>query len=86
MSYPPIVCSPLSHAQVYSGIKDAADKLKTLLASKPHEVRAEAKYYCDVIKPQMLVVRELVDKAEGLLEKGLYPYPSYETMLYSHHS
>jgi len=72
--------------EVYSGIKDAADKLKTLLASKPHEVRAEAKYYCDVIKPQMLVVRELVDKAEGLLEKGLYPYPSYETMLYSHHS
>lgn len=28
----------------------------------------------------------LTPKAEGLIEAGLYPYPTYEAMLYSHHS
>jgi len=72
--------------QVYSGIKEEIDKMKALLNSKPHDVREEAKFLCDTIKPQMSVVRALVDKAEGLLEDGIYPFPTYETMLYSHHS
>jgi len=70
----------------YTGIKTEADKLQQVFAKKPHDLQAEATYLCDVIKPQMLAVRALVDKAEGLLEAGLYPYPTYETLIYSHHS
>merc|ERR1712084_1423 len=70
----------------YTGIKKETDKLSQLFEKKPHDMQAEAKYFCDVIKPQMLELRKLVDKAEGLLEAGLYPYPSYETLIYSHHS
>eukprot|EP00928_Gymnodinium_smaydae_P091098 TRINITY_DN7479_c2_g1_i1.p1 TRINITY_DN7479_c2_g1~~TRINITY_DN7479_c2_g1_i1.p1 ORF type:complete len:713 (-),score=141.63 TRINITY_DN7479_c2_g1_i1:163-2190(-) len=70
----------------YLGIKTETDKLKSLFEKKPHTLQAEATYLCDVIKPQMLAVRALVDKAEGLLEKSLYPYPTYEELLYAHHS
>jgi len=71
---------------VYIGIKTENDKLKALFEKKPHDLRAEATYFCDTIKPQMLAVRAMVDKAEGLLEAGLYPYPTYEEIIWSHHS
>jgi glutamine synthetase len=70
----------------YTGIKRESDKLRQIFEKKPHDLHAEATYLCDVIKPQMLAVRSLVDKAEGLLEAGLYPYPTYESLIYSHHS
>lgn len=72
--------------ETYNGIKLEIDKLKQLVASKPHDLVAEAEYLCNTVKPQMGVLRSLVDKAEGLLQKGLYPYPTYETLIYSHHS
>jgi len=71
---------------IYAGIMAASEELKKLFAAKPHALAAEATYLCNTIKPQMAVVRDLVDKAEGLIEKGLYPYPTYEEMIYSHHS
>merc|ERR1712014_198857 len=71
---------------VYGNIKKETDKLSELFAKKPHDLAAEATYLCDVVKPQMGVVRGLVDKAEGLLQKSLYPFPTYEQMIYSHHS
>jgi len=70
----------------YTGIKTEVDALKSMFAKKPHELKKEAEFLCDVIKPQMAKLRALVDKAEGLLEKGLYPYPTYEDLIYSHHS
>uniref|UniRef100_A0A7S2VPI7 Uncharacterized protein n=1 Tax=Zooxanthella nutricula TaxID=1333877 RepID=A0A7S2VPI7_9DINO len=70
---------------VYIGIKAQKDKLKKLFGSRPHDLPKEALYLCDVVKPQMDVVRKLVDQAEGLLQKGLYPYPTYAELIYSHH-
>merc|ERR1711920_1194610 len=70
----------------YTSIKTETDKLKALFDKKPHDLKAEATYLCDTIKPQMAAIRALVDKAEGLLEAGLYPYPTYEELIYSHHS
>merc|ERR1712176_1651544 len=70
----------------YIGIKTETDKLKALFEKKPHELKAEATFLCDTIKPQMQAIRALVDKAEGLLEAGLYPYPTYEELIYSHRS
>jgi len=71
---------------VYSGIKAETDKLRALMEKKPHELKAEATYLCDTVKPQMAALRALVDKAEGLMERSLYPYPTYEELVYSHHA
>jgi len=75
-----------SREATYTSIKTETDKLRDLFGKKPHDIRAEATYLCDTIKPQMAAIRTLVDKAEGLLEAGLYPYPTYEELIYSHHA
>jgi len=72
-------------AKVYLSIKEESDKLRQLMAAVPSGDAEEATYFCDVVKPQMAVTREFVDKAEGLIERDLYPYPTYESMVYSHH-
>jgi glutamine synthetase len=74
-----------NRAKVYAAIKVETDRLGELLAAVPSGGAAEATYYSEVVKPQMVVARALVDKAEGLIERSLYPYPTYETMVYSHH-
>jgi glutamine synthetase len=74
-------------SETYKGIKAESDKLRELLAKVPHgDLPQEAEYFCNTVKPQMVAIREVVDKAEGLMEQGLYPYPTYEQMLYEHHS
>jgi len=71
---------------VYEGIVEQMEKLKASFSAKPHSSLAEeATYLCDTVKPQMAQLRAAVDKAENLLENGLYPYPTYEQMIYSHH-
>merc|ERR1712137_470145 len=74
-----------TRATVYSAIAKEADKLSALLEKVPHDMVAEAEYLCETVKPQMDSVRQLVDQAEGLIQAGLYPYPTYEQMLYHHH-
>lgn len=70
---------------IYRSIKSENDKLKGLLAAVPHgDIQDEAFYFCGTIKPQMETVRSYVDQAEGLMEAGLYPYPTYEALCYSH--
>jgi len=71
--------------EVYRNIIAETDKLKNFISKMPDSLDAEAKYLCDVVKPQMNALRKLVDQAEGLMEKALYPYPTYEKLLYSHH-
>jgi len=74
-------------AATYKGVKTETDKLKVMISKIPHgNMAKEADYFCNTVKPQMVVIRNLADKAEGLMEKGLYPYPTYEQMLYDHHS
>ena len=70
----------------YRSIKQETERLRQMMERRPEELAEDASYLCNEVKPQMQVIRECVDKAEGLLEDGLYPYPSYETMLYSHWS
>jgi glutamine synthetase len=73
-------------ATVYESIVKEVTKLKTIMADahKP-SLAEEAAYLCNTVKPQMSALRAAVDKAEGLLEASLYPYPTYETLIYSHH-
>jgi len=71
---------------VYGGIKKECDKLQELYGKKPHDLKQEAFYFADVVKPQMLTLRALVDRAESLIQKDLYPFPTYEQLIYSHHT
>jgi len=70
---------------LYSSVKTETEKLAKMMKEAPNEVVAEADYLCDKVKEQMVKVRSLVDESEGMLHKGLYPYPTYESMLYHHH-
>jgi glutamine synthetase len=74
-----------SRKALYTSVKTETEKLAKMMSETPHDMVAEAEYLCDKVKDQMVKVRTLVDEAEGILEKGLYPYPSYESMLYHHH-
>eukprot|EP00913_Durusdinium_trenchii_P027343 g25652.t1 len=70
----------------YEEVVDRLEKLKSCLVSKPHgDLEKEAAYFCDTVKPLMVSLRESVDNAESLMETGLYPYSTYEQMIYSHH-
>mmetsp|Transcript_100233 Transcript_100233/g.292302 ORF Transcript_100233/g.292302 Transcript_100233/m.292302 type:complete len:102 (+) Transcript_100233:2-307(+) len=75
-----------SREAFYEGIATETDKLQDLLAATPSgSLEREAAYLCDVVKPQMDVLRGLVDEAEGRMQAGLYPYPTYQELLFSHH-
>jgi len=74
-----------ARAKTYEAINTETDKLAALVKAVPHDMVGEAEYFCDTVKPQMAELRKLVDEAEGLLDAGLYPYPTYEAMLYHHH-
>jgi len=70
----------------YTAVKKETDALKQIFSNKPHDLAAEAAYLCEKVKPQMNAVRAAVDEAERLMRKDLYPYPTYEDLIYSHHS
>jgi len=72
--------------ELYKQIKDECDRLKSLMGGLPEDLVKEAFYLCDTVKPQMETLRALVDRAEGLMQASLYPYPNYEALVYSHHT
>merc|ERR1719437_369197 len=57
----------------YNSIKVETDKLKALFEKKPHELKAEATFLCDTIKPQMQAVRAVVDKPRGSCKQACIP-------------
>eukprot|EP00448_Togula_jolla_P005581 CAMPEP_0170598024 /NCGR_PEP_ID=MMETSP0224-20130122/16022_1 /TAXON_ID=285029 /ORGANISM="Togula jolla, Strain CCCM 725" /LENGTH=729 /DNA_ID=CAMNT_0010922539 /DNA_START=93 /DNA_END=2282 /DNA_ORIENTATION=+ len=74
-----------SRTEVYSSIAKQTQKLKDVMAKLPSDMVAEANYLCDTVLPAMNTLREEVDKAETLMDADLYPYPNYESLIYSHH-
>jgi len=49
------------------------------------ELEEQAEYLCKEVKPQMDALRKRADDAEDLMDKSVYPFPTYEQMLYRHH-
>mmetsp|Transcript_50348 Transcript_50348/g.90416 ORF Transcript_50348/g.90416 Transcript_50348/m.90416 type:complete len:762 (+) Transcript_50348:58-2343(+) len=72
-------------SSLYPQVLAEAAKLEQLIKSVPQDMAAEASFLCEVVKPKMVELRKLVDDAEGLMESSLYPFPTYEQILYSHH-
>merc|ERR1719265_865380 len=69
-----------NRSSLYEQISAEKTKLKKLLSevSSKGSIEEEAIFFCEKVKPQMAVLRSVVDEAEGVMEVGLYPYPSYE--------
>merc|ERR1712048_107343 len=72
-------------SQLYRKVKHQAEQLRSLADKRPHDLKAEAAYMCDTVKPQMELLRSHVDEAESIMEKSMYPFPTYEQLLYGHH-
>jgi len=72
-------------SKVYAAVCEESKKLEDLMAKLPSDLPKQAKYLCDTVKPQMAALRQQVDNSEKLMESSLYPYPTYKTLLYSHH-
>ena len=72
-------------AKVYAAIPPALAEVEKLFAAKPHDLAAEATYLCDTVKPAMDKLRAAVDAAEAEMDAALYPYPTYEALVFSHH-
>jgi glutamine synthetase len=71
--------------KVYERIIAENTKLKELMQKVPaDDSEKEAFYYCETVKPQLENLRSQVDKAEELMSADLYPFPTYEQLLYSH--
>jgi glutamine synthetase len=71
--------------KVYERITEENKKLKSVLEKVPSDdSEKEAFYYCETVKPQMEALRSVVDKAEELMASDVYPFPTYEQLLYSH--
>merc|ERR1711881_90772 len=71
--------------KVYDRISAENQKLKEMLSKAPSDsAEKEAFYYCETVKPQLENLRSNVDEAEALMSKDLYPFPTYEDLLYSH--
>ena len=64
----------------------AASSLEKAIAATPEGPAASARYCCDVLKVQMDAVRELSDSAELTTTKKLWPYASYQDILFGHHT
>merc|ERR1711907_191659 len=71
--------------KVYDRISAENQKLKEMLSKVPSDsAEKEAFYYCETVKPQMEALRSQIDKAEELMSADLYPFPTYEQLLFSH--
>ncbi|MBE2223533.1 MAG: glutamine synthetase III [Anaerolineae bacterium] len=66
-------------------VKYLQDNLAALEMKMTHEadsVLAEAQYACDVLMPQINLVRKYADELEGYVADDLWPLPTYQEMLF----
>merc|ERR1711988_1524581 len=71
--------------KVYKALADAvADLVKVRAEKLPDDVAKQAQWAKDSLKVAMNKVREAHDAAESLIESKLYPFPTYEELLFPH--
>eukprot|EP00998_Keelungia_sp_KM082_P003572 NODE_14439_length_421_cov_21.292517_g14416_i0.p1 GENE.NODE_14439_length_421_cov_21.292517_g14416_i0~~NODE_14439_length_421_cov_21.292517_g14416_i0.p1 ORF type:complete len:110 (+),score=29.31 NODE_14439_length_421_cov_21.292517_g14416_i0:22-330(+) len=71
--------------QAYDAVVSTTSKLEATLTSVPEDTDKAACYFADVVKPAMEEVRTASDNAEGLVQASLWPFPTYQDMLFAHH-
>merc|ERR1719277_1664974 len=76
---------------LYKKLADETANLAKMVASAGgdghgfDDAKGAANFAKDKLKVQMAAVRAAHDEAEAKLASGLYPYPTYAEMLFSHH-
>lgn len=69
----------------YKALADAVASLESATAAWPgDDLVSEANYAADTVKPAMAAVRAAHDEAETLIASDLYPFPTYDEMLFQH--
>ena len=62
----------------------AAEALESALAQTPADgALAQAEYYRDKVIPAMTALRSAADQLEPLVDKALWPFPTYSDLLFS---
>ncbi|KAG8461968.1 hypothetical protein KFE25_013987 [Diacronema lutheri] len=71
---------------LYASLLDAVAALEAAYDAIPHaDVQTEAHYVSDALVPAMAAVRKVADEIEVVMEKGVYPFPTYLELLTGHH-
>jgi glutamine synthetase len=71
---------------VYAELGRATQQLEDVLAAVPKDdLKEEAHYIKDKLRPQLVAARKAAEAVEKLLSKKLYPFPTYQDILFSHH-
>lgn len=75
-------------AGVYEKVTKTLTTLNDLLAGFDtlESAKEAARYSVDTAKPGMVKARVAVEDCEKLMDKDLYPYPTYLDMLFPHHN
>ncbi len=60
-----------------TSLEDVTDKGLTM-----EEGKTQAEYYRDVVKPAMAELRSPIDKLEIIVDKRMWPFPSYGDLIY----
>ncbi|MFO7680773.1 MAG: glutamine synthetase III [Chloroflexota bacterium] len=63
-------------------LQDSLDELEKKMDHEADSVMAEAQYACEVLVPQIGMVRKYADKLEGYVADDLWPLPTYQEMLF----
>jgi glutamine synthetase len=71
---------------VYAELAQGIIKLEDALAGVPKDdLKAEAHYCKDKLRPMLRETRLRAEAVEKLLSSKLYPFPTYQDILFSHH-
>lgn len=63
---------------------EKTQNLEAVIANIPHD-DSEAKYCQESVRPAMDAVRAICDSLERNVSSKVWPFPSYEKLVYSHH-
>jgi glutamine synthetase len=63
-------------------LQDSINALEKVMGHHAKNLKAEARYACDVVLPAMLEVRGVADALEGYVADDLWPLPTYQEMLF----
>lgn len=75
-----------NRAEVYGAVATTVAELTAAVEANKTETPKDAAHYArGTVKPALDALRAAHDKAELLMEKSLYPYPTYEDMILPHH-
>ena len=71
-------------SSLLDAVSRQAEALENALAQAPADgALAQAEYYRDKVIPAMTALRSAADQLEPLVDKALWPFPTYSDLLFS---